>query len=169
MFEGRTYGIMNKSTNIKQETVSKSERSCEFEDQSSYAHNDNNAVKVKNETGIALTANKYVCEDRYDSVKKETYICDCKEVNGKGEPKQEMEEEYYGDHYYFGPVITKQGTDETASYLESVDKKTVSPTCFSQANSVKSLHDDKQATPADILMPLGNDNYGLFNEYITKE
>ena len=157
---------MLKSTKIKQETVSKSEGSCEFEQSSSYDYNDDNALEIKNETEIGLTANRDLCEYKYDSVKKETEEkkCNCKEI--KVEPKQEIEEEYYGGQYDVGPVFFKQETDDTKSYLESDDDKKESLPFISQA---KSLHDDKQSSSKDILMALRNDNYGLLNEYVTKD
>ena len=161
MFEGRTDDIMEEgmlqSTKIKQETDSKFERSCEFEDPSFYDCNDNHEVKIKKEA--VLTTDQY----NYDSVEKETDICNCIEI--KEECKQEIEEDYGGQNDV-GQVVFKREADGPTIYLESDNDKKVSPLCISQA---KSLPDDTQATPTDILMALKNNNYGLLNEYITKK
>ena len=153
---------MDISTNIKQETVSKSEASSEFDDSYSYAIN-NYDVKVKLETCIVQTDidKRGVSDYKYDSVKRETFIF--KEI--KEEPKQEIEEDYSGQ-YDVGLVVLKQDTDDPTRYLESDNDKKVSPLCISQA---KALPDDKHATPTDILMALKNNNYGLLSEYVNIE
>ena len=147
---------MLQSTKIKQETYSKFEGSCEFEDPSSYDCNDNHAVKIKMEAVLTTDRDLYECN--YDSVEKETDICNCIEI--KEECKQEIEEDYGGQNDV-GPVVFKREADGPTIYLESDNDKKVSPLCISKG---KVLHDDKQATPTDLLMALRNNNYGLLNE-----
>ena len=125
----------------------------------------NNSLKIKNETDHIYVDSiiQNTESNSQNTLKKEKpfhFIDSMVKSEFVEEDKEEIIGEGYGAQYDVGPVLLQQETDNT-SYSKPDDDKKLSSLCISKG---KDPHDDKQATPTDLLMALSNNNYGLLNE-----